>query len=519
MVRIGGPSARPQPTVQESGQTETVKKGDTLSGIAERHNVSTKDLLKANPQIKDPNKISPGQELKIPLAGRAAGGTGAAATSAASSTAAPPPGRAAAPPVAAHAGRLGGPKAAVLQQGSRGPQVTSLQQQLNEWRVRNGKSPIKEDGIFGPKTRDATKDFQKANGLKEDGISGRATNSRLDLENDSNFQKLNDATKTQVRKQMTDHGQDSSKIQNLSNLATSPGFNKLSTAHQKQMLNALAKRPTDKKFAGELQTLADSKTFRGLSDADKTSMLNNVSKHGSAADYLKSLSNDKLLSLAESPSGPKQLAALREAIQSGGVTRAEQAQLDRIGAATFTPGVGMRVNGSAADRASFLHMTRRAMLNSPSFRRMMNTANNDAAHPLNITVGRNQANHFVDAFNGGGRQTLDLADMERWPQNPPAGNPDAMTREQNIVHALVEARQGALGNGYNASHRRAIQAENQYRADVGQRSRLRMPPNDTTTGPGGSVIFQYNNGYREEVQTDRSGSNITGINRHNPPTP
>ena len=186
------------------------------------------------------------------------------------------------------------------------------------------------------------------------------------------------------------------------------------------MLTGLDHHAADSRFAGELSTLADSATFRGLSEANKTSMINNIDTHGSSAAYVGSLSNDQLLTMAEGPDGANQMAALRQSIQSGGIQRGEQAQLDRIGAATFTPGVGLNVNGSAADQATFMHMTRREMLRSPSFRNTMNTANADAAHPMTFNVGRNQPRTYVDAFNGGGNQTVDLTDVEQWPEDPPA---------------------------------------------------------------------------------------------------
>jgi len=43
-----------------------VKKGDTLSQIAEKFRISLKSLLKANKNIKDPNMISIGQSIAIP---------------------------------------------------------------------------------------------------------------------------------------------------------------------------------------------------------------------------------------------------------------------------------------------------------------------------------------------------------------------------------------------------------------------------------------------------------------------
>ncbi len=44
----------------------TVRSGDTLSGIAQRHGVSLGELLRANPQIKNPDLIYPGQQLNLP---------------------------------------------------------------------------------------------------------------------------------------------------------------------------------------------------------------------------------------------------------------------------------------------------------------------------------------------------------------------------------------------------------------------------------------------------------------------
>ena len=46
--------------------THTVKSGDTMWLIAVRYQVGLSELIKANPQIKNPNLIYPGQKLKIP---------------------------------------------------------------------------------------------------------------------------------------------------------------------------------------------------------------------------------------------------------------------------------------------------------------------------------------------------------------------------------------------------------------------------------------------------------------------
>ena len=44
----------------------TVRKGDTLWGIAKRYGVALTDLIAANPQIKNPNLIYPGDRVKLP---------------------------------------------------------------------------------------------------------------------------------------------------------------------------------------------------------------------------------------------------------------------------------------------------------------------------------------------------------------------------------------------------------------------------------------------------------------------
>ena len=49
-----------------SGGTYTVKLGDTLWGIAKQFGVSLTALIAANPQIKNPNLIYPGNEVRLP---------------------------------------------------------------------------------------------------------------------------------------------------------------------------------------------------------------------------------------------------------------------------------------------------------------------------------------------------------------------------------------------------------------------------------------------------------------------
>jgi murein DD-endopeptidase MepM/ murein hydrolase activator NlpD len=50
----------------DSSMTYTIKSGDTLSIVAKRNGVSLAQLLQANPQITDPNKVKVGQVITLP---------------------------------------------------------------------------------------------------------------------------------------------------------------------------------------------------------------------------------------------------------------------------------------------------------------------------------------------------------------------------------------------------------------------------------------------------------------------
>ena len=69
-ISNGAVSARFQPSSAE-GQAHTVARGDTLSAIAQKNGVSLSALIAANPQIKNPDLIYPGDEVSIPSRGDA----------------------------------------------------------------------------------------------------------------------------------------------------------------------------------------------------------------------------------------------------------------------------------------------------------------------------------------------------------------------------------------------------------------------------------------------------------------
>src|SRR6185369_4324530 len=66
----------------------------------------------------------------------------------------------------------------VLKRGSTGPEVTAVQQRLQDL----GFDPNGIDGIFGPGTESAVKAFQQEKGLGVDGKVGPITRAALELD-------------------------------------------------------------------------------------------------------------------------------------------------------------------------------------------------------------------------------------------------------------------------------------------------------------------------------------------------
>ena len=68
-----------QPAAVQQTSTYTIKSGDSLSLVAQRHQITLATLMNANPFIKDANRINVGQVITIPGAGQAAPVSGDAA--------------------------------------------------------------------------------------------------------------------------------------------------------------------------------------------------------------------------------------------------------------------------------------------------------------------------------------------------------------------------------------------------------------------------------------------------------
>lgn len=155
------PSAPPAPPVKPENQTRTytVRPGDSLSKIAQRELGSAsrwREIHELNKDlIPDPNRIFPGQTLKLPKADGQ------------SEPQRPDP-------------KPSEPKGSgpLLKQGGKGNPVRRLQERLKEL----GFDPGGVDGDLGPKTVAAVKRFQEREGLQADGVVGPKTWQKLGIQ-------------------------------------------------------------------------------------------------------------------------------------------------------------------------------------------------------------------------------------------------------------------------------------------------------------------------------------------------
>lgn len=201
-------------------------------------------------------------------------------------------------------------------------------------------------------------------------------------------------------------------------------------------------------------------------------------------------------------------------IADGMAQRAQRA----ADAEAFVPGPGLQLKGSTANQQAFLKMVRREMVFSASFHALMMAMNRDASHPVEVTVSRNRSDVFIDSFDSqftAGQQEVDLSDLQEFPPNPLTEFPDAVTRGELLAHSMAEARAGAQGDEYAASHEAGIKAQNDYRDDRsqhGHRQDIKLPVN-----AAGNLEVRYDNGYNEVWVIEKGA--IKKIDRHLPYVP
>lgn len=178
----------------------------------------------------------------------------------------------------------------VLGNGSRGPQVTELQNQLNQWRISQGQTPIAADGIFGKETETAVKEFQKATGLRQDGLAGpevkKFMGAALELSKDSNFAQLSEQSKRlsigALIANPTDPGHVANvkdTVKDLREMERDPQFSTLPPQTQLGLRSGMFSymdRPIGRQF---LSDLAKNSRFQDLNPDQQTQMLATIMKN------------------------------------------------------------------------------------------------------------------------------------------------------------------------------------------------------------------------------------------------
>ncbi|MBL8951015.1 MAG: peptidoglycan-binding protein [Myxococcaceae bacterium] len=125
----------------------------------------------------------------------------------------------------------GGPYAE-LKSGSKGPAVKDMQQKLKD----AGHDPGPIDGAFGPKTKAALEAYQKAQGLKVDGIAGPESLGEL---NHKRFSGLSEEAQKATLEKVANHPTDPAARETITNTALSPGFRQLDAKDQTKLLNVI----------------------------------------------------------------------------------------------------------------------------------------------------------------------------------------------------------------------------------------------------------------------------------------
>jgi hypothetical protein len=126
---------------------------------------------------------------------------------------------------------------------------------------------------------------------------------------------------------------------------------------------------------------------------------------------------------------------------------------------------GLNISGQTDDTVAFLQMM--ASVGTLAGRTSLAGVINDTAHPITLNIGRNDGNTIVDSF---GTNAVDVGDLSQVPAAPPPGHPNATTRDEMIIHFMVERNNAAVTGkpNFGPAHQAGIAAQNAMRAERGQ---------------------------------------------------
>lgn len=197
----------------------------------------------------------------------------------------------------------------ILAKGSYGPEVSKLQQDLNTWRMQNGKEPIKVDGKFGPSTEEALKEYQTSLGIKVDGLAGPNTKAQLEV----NAMPLDPEVKASIRFDLAQYENYPEARENLMKELRDPNFRALPSESQGTALFELSKNPSDPAHAANIL------------NATKESAKMEIDPQFQSLDpQTKKLARFEMFKFADHPAGPFNLSGLFTDPAFGNLTPAQQ---------------------------------------------------------------------------------------------------------------------------------------------------------------------------------------------------
>jgi uncharacterized Zn-binding protein involved in type VI secretion len=180
----------------------------------------------------------------------------------------------------------------------------------------------------------------------------------------------------------------------------------------------------------------------------------------------------------------------------------------------------MTIQGTPGDVQQFCQMLQEECSRSDTARNRV-AKNTQSTHKTNFELVRDEPDLRVDSYQGDGNQLINMDYFPptpgSFPGDPPPDAPDATTGGQNLVHALAEAEKGKemaddyrskhngkdppkdsdYDYGYDTSHKKGLEEENQYRKDRGQDSKVVGSDYDK----GGSTYTIKNSNGSSETHT------------------
>jgi uncharacterized Zn-binding protein involved in type VI secretion len=174
----------------------------------------------------------------------------------------------------------------------------------------------------------------------------------------------------------------------------------------------------------------------------------------------------------------------------------------------------MTIKGSPEDVQHFCQILQDECSRSDAARNRV-AKNTQSSHKTSLTLVRDEPDIRVDSYQGDGEQTINMDYFPptpgSFPGDPPPDAPYANTGGQNLVHALAEVEKGKEmaddyrakhngkdppeGYGYDTSHKKGIQEENNYRKDRGQGSSVVSSEYDK--GDGSTYTIKNSDGSSE----------------------